>query len=182
MEASGRRLGQPERGMPPVRGALVERLLWPLAAGWIGGFLGNALLGAAFSSPPIRAVLYHPDWQSRLFIDITPQRDIAVSVIGLVVLSGLHGVLYRQLAPSIPGRTWVAKGLAWGVMLWALYWLFQEWFIYVTLLKEPIALALVELAILLAGSLLEGMVIAGLLSGTSIAAPRVKMSTEQKSD
>jgi hypothetical protein len=44
--------------------------------------------------------------------------------------------------------------------------LFQEWFIYVTLLHEPIALALVELAILLAGALIEGMAIAWLLERT----------------
>lgn len=165
MEASSSRLGQSESDLPQGgRGAPLERLVWPLAAGWIGGFVGNALLGAAFSSPMVRAVLYHPDWQSRLFIEITPQRDIAVSVLGLIMLSGLHGVLYRQLAPSLPGRTWLGKGLAWGVVVWALYWLFQEWFIYVTLLKEPIALALVELVILLTGSLLEGIVIAGLLA------------------
>lgn len=176
MEASARREAS-ESDRPKKRGVLLDRLLWPLAAGWIGGFVGNALLGAAFSSPPVRALLYHPEWQSRLFIEITPQRDIAVSVIGLVVLSGLHGIAYKQLSPSLPGRTWLGKGLAWGVILWALYWLFQEWFIYVTLLKEPIALALVELAILLAGSMLEGLVIGRLLTGAKLSASSVPMST-----
>lgn len=146
---------------------MTMRVLWPTVAGWIGGFVGNALLGVAFSSPWVRGVLYHPAWQSRLFIDITPQRNIAVSVVGLIVLSGLHGVIFNQLAPSIPGRSWLAKGLAWGAILWAIYWLFQEWFIYVTLLKEPLPLALLELLILLVGSLLEGVVIARLLAGRS---------------
>jgi hypothetical protein len=138
-----------------------------MLAGWTGGFVGNALLGATFSSPWMRAALYHPGWQSRLFIDITPQRDIAVSVIGLIALSGLHGILFRQFAPSIPGRSWLEKGLAWGVILWAVYWLFQEWFIYITLLREPLPLALLELLILLFGSLLEGVVIARLLTAGS---------------
>lgn len=182
MEASGRRTEEPESDLPKERGVLIDRLLWPLAAGWFGGFVGNALLGAAFSSPPVRTLLYHPEWQSRLFIDITPQRDIAVSVIGLVVLSGLHGVAYKQVSPSLPGRTWLGKGMAWGGMLWALYWLFQEWFIYVTLLKEPIALALVELAILLAGSLLEGVVIGWLLSGTRFTSRLTSVRSEQKRD
>lgn len=141
-----------------------QRIARSLVAGWIGGFLGNALLGIVFSSPWVRSLLYDPGWQSRLFIDITPQRDIAVSVAGLVVLSGLHGLLYELLAPSIPGRTWFTKGLAWGGMIWALYWLFQEWFIYVTLLREPLPLALLELVILLAGALLEGIVIARVLA------------------
>lgn len=157
------------------------RILWPMVAGWIGGFLGNALLGAAFSSPWVRAVLYHPGWQSRLFIDITPQRDIAVSVVGLIALSGLHGILFRQLVLSLPGRSWLEKGLVWGVILWAIYWLFQEWFIYVTLLHEPLPLALLELFILLFGSLLEGAVIARLLIGRSPAVSPDKLQHQRGS-
>ena len=134
-----------------------------LLAGWVGGFLCNALLGALFSSPLVQSILYNPEWQSRLFLEITPQRNIAVSVVGLIVLSGVHGVLFWRLAPAIPGRVWITKGLAFGVGLWATYWLFQEWFIYITLLDEPIALALLELSILLCGSLLEGAAIAWLL-------------------
>jgi hypothetical protein len=134
-----------------------------LLAGWIGGFIGNAFLGALFSSPFIAAVLYNPFWQSRLFIEITPQRNIAVSVIGLIVLSGLHGVLFQQLSPAIPGRAWLAKGLVFGAGIWATYWLFQEWFIYITLLNEPFLLALLELVVLFCGSLLEGAVIAWFL-------------------
>lgn len=131
-----------------------------VVAGWLGGFLGNGLLGALFSTPMVRDLLYDPARQSELFIAVTPQRDIAVSVIGLVVLSGIHGILFSILRESIPGRTWMQKGLWWGFALWALYWLFQEWFIYVTLLREPVVLAALELCLLLLGSLLEGVVIA----------------------
>ena len=152
-----------------------QRIGHALLAGWVGGFVGNALLGALFSSPWIRAALYHPAWQSPLFIEITPQRNIAVSVTGLIVLSGLHGALFHQLAPSIPGRCWLAKGLLFGTAIWATYWLFQEWFIYVTLLKEPILLALLELAILLCGSLVEGAAIAWFLIGRT----RSKLDGEQ---
>ena len=147
-----------------------QRLGYALLAGWVGGFVGNALLGALFSSPWIMSALYHPGWQSPMFIEITPQRNIAVSVIGLVVLSGLHGALFQQLAPSIPGRSWLTKGVAFGAAIWATYWLFQEWFIYVTLLKEPLLLALLELAILFCGSLLEGAVIAWFLIGRTRSA------------
>ena len=136
---------------------------YALAAGWIGGLAGNALLGALFSSPLIRGTLYHPDWQSSLFIEVTQQRDIAISVAGLILLSGLHGLLFEQLWQSIPGRSWLTRGFVFGAAVWANYWLFQEWFIYVTLFKEPLLLALLELAILLCGSLVEGTVIAWLL-------------------
>ena len=45
-----------------------------------------------------------------------------------------------------------------------MYWVFQEWFIYRTLLHEPWRLVAVELAVLLAGSLVEGVVIAALMT------------------
>lgn len=134
-----------------------------LIAGWLGGFVGNAFLGAAFTSGWVKGVLYHPDWQSALFLQITPQRDIAVSVIGLVVLSGIHGLLFQKLQTALPGRTAWQKGAFWGLCIWAMYWLFQEWFIYITLLGEPFMLASLELAILLIGSLIEGIVIAKII-------------------
>lgn len=133
-------------------------------AGVLGGFLGNGLMGALFSSPPVQSILYNPEWQSPLFIELTPKRNIPVSVAGLVVLSVIHAWLFHVLMPSIPGKTWVKKGLFWGLTIWLMYWLFQEWFIYNTLLGEPLLLNLLELVVLLSGSLVEGLVIAFLLA------------------
>lgn len=131
-----------------------------ISAGLLGGFIGNGVLGALFSSPPIRDILYNPDWQSPLFLEVTPQRNIPVSVAGLVILSVIHSWLYAILRPSIPGATPLRKGLFWGLTIWAMYWVFQEWFIYRTLLHEPILLCALELVILLIGSLVEGVIIA----------------------
>ena len=138
-----------------------------IVAGVSGGFIGNGVLGAIFSSPPVRRVLYDPTIQSALFIDITPKRNIPVSVSGLVVLSVVHAWLFAVLRPSIPGSTWFRKGLFWGLAIWSMYWLFQEWFIYHTLLGEPIVLNLLELAILLTGALIEGVTIAYVLGNMS---------------
>jgi hypothetical protein len=130
-----------------------------VVAGLVGGFVGNGVLGAIFSSPPIQAILYNPDFQSPLFIEITPKRNIPVSVAGLVILSVIHAWLFSVLKPSVPGRTWIRKGLFWGLTIFLMYWLFQEWFIYNTLLGEPLLLSLLELSILLVGSLAEGVII-----------------------
>ena len=138
-----------------------------LFAGFVGGFIGNGIMGAIFSSPPITSILYDPNIQSELFIEITKQRNIPISVAGLVILSGIHGILYNQFYPSMPGRTWKTKGLFWGLVIWLMYWLFQEWFIYNTLLGEPLLLNMLELAILLIGSLAEGFVIAAVLEKMS---------------
>lgn len=140
------------------------RWAWSGAAGVFGGFVGNGVLGLLFSSDLVRGVLYDPSIQSALFLEITPQRNIPVSVAGLVVLSVVHGWLYARLAPAMPGGGWWQKGLYWGVALWALYWLPQEWFVYHTLLGEPLLLNLVELTLLLAGSVVEGVVIARCLT------------------
>ena len=140
-----------------------------LVAGLIGGFIGNGVLGALFSSPPIQSILYNPEWQSQLFIEITPKRNIPASVAGLVVLSTIHAWLFSVFMPSIPGKTWLRKGLFWGLTIWLMYWLFQEWFIYNTLLGEPLLLNALELSILLLGSLAEGIIIAFVLVRKSSA-------------
>jgi len=144
-----------------------------MLAGLLGGFLGNGVLGVIFSLPPVRAILYDPSIQSKLFIEVTPLRNIPVSVGGLVVLSMIHSWLFFVFMPSIPGRSWMRKGMFWGLVIWLVYWVFQEWFIYHTLLGEPILLNLLELAILLAGSLAEGIVIAFILA---------KRQTEQRAE
>jgi len=48
-----------------------------------------------------------------------------------------------------------------------MFWVFQKWFIYRTLLAEPLILTMVELILLLAGSLVEGLVITFVLRETS---------------
>jgi len=140
---------------------------WKIAvSGIAGGFIGNGILGAIFSSSPIRSLLYDPSIQSALFIEITPKRNIPVSVFGLVALSIIHSWLFAVMEPSIPGKTWVKKGLFWGMVIWAMFWVFQEWFIYHSLLGEPIILNILELAVLLVGSLVEGLVISFILRNT----------------
>ena len=135
-----------------------------LLAGLVGGFVGNGVLGALFSSPPIQRILYNPEWQSPLFIAITPKRNIPISVGGLVVLSVIHAWLFDVFHAAIPGRAWLQKGMFWGLTIWLMYWLFQEWFIYNTLLGEPLLLNVLELTILLSGSLVEGIIIAFFLA------------------
>lgn len=136
-----------------------RKLIRIVFAGIAGGFLGNGLMGAIFSFPFIKSVLYNPSLQSQLFIDITPKRNIPISVIGLIMLSILNAYFFWQFQPSIPGKQWLQKGLYWGLTISGMYWLFQEWFIYHTLLGEPLVLNMLELIVLTLGSLLEGIII-----------------------
>ena len=138
----------------------MNKIIKIIFAGLLGGFVSEAILGVLFVSPFIKSILYNPTIQSRLFLEVTPQRDLAASIIGLVILSIIHAWLYTVLMKSIPGDTWVKKGLFWGLIIWLMYWVFQEWFIYHTLLGEPFILNSLELVILLLGSFVEGLIIA----------------------
>ena len=136
-----------------------------VTAGLVGGFFGNGLMGAMFSLPFIKRVLYSPSLQSQLFLEITPKRSIPVSVAGLVALSILNAYFFWQFQPSVPGKSWLRKGLYWGITISSMYWLFQEWFVYHTLLGEPFVLNLLELVILTLGSLFEGVIISYIVLG-----------------
>lgn len=134
-----------------------------IAAGLIAGFVSEGFLGGIFMSSPIQKILYNPNWQSKLFLEVTPTRDVIPSVAGIVILSIAHSWLFIIFQKSIPGKTWINKGIFWGLTIWLMYWVFQEWFIYHTLLQEPILLTLVELTILLLGSFIEGLIISKFL-------------------
>ena len=138
-----------------------------IVSGLLAGLIGNAVLGILFTLPPIQSILYNPELQSSLFLEITVLRNVPYSVAGLVVLSVIHSALYYVFRSAMPGKTWLRKGLFWGLVIWLMFWVFQEWFIYHTLLQEPFLLNLLELVLLLVGSLLEGIVIAFFLSRKS---------------
>lgn len=134
-------------------------------AGLLGGFIGEGVMGGLFMSPPVQGILYDPELQSELFLSITPERDLFVSIAGMVVLSILHAWFFALFMPSMPGKSWLKKGVFWGFTIWLLYWVFQEWFVYHTLINEPLLLNLLELVILLLGSVVEGIVIARFFKG-----------------
>lgn len=131
--------------------------------GLLAGFISEGVLGAFFMLPAVQGILYNPDWQSKLFLEVTPTRDLFPSIVGLVILSIFHSWFFSIFQRAIPGKNWINQGLFWGFTIWVLYWMFQEWFIYHTLLKEPILLNLIELTILLFGSLVEGLIISKFL-------------------
>ncbi|RPG38676.1 MAG: hypothetical protein CBB72_000695 [Muricauda sp. TMED12] len=136
------------------------KIIW---VGLLAGLASELFLGALFMSSPVQSVLYDPDYQSKLFLEVTLQRNMAISIIGLIMLSVVHSWLFSLLSPSMPGGNWKQKGLFWGFTIWVMYWVFQEWFIYYTLLGEPIPLAILELTILLVGSIVEGLLISKFL-------------------
>lgn len=138
----------------------MNKTLKIIFAGLVAGFVSEGILGVLFVNPLIKSILYNPNIQSQLFIEITSQRNLIISIAGVIVLSIIHAWLYTIFAKSVPGTTWVRKGLFWGLTIWLMFWVFQEWFIYHALLNEPLILNALELALLLIGSCTEGLIIA----------------------
>lgn len=140
-----------------------NRTVTIIYSGLLAGLISEGILGALFMSPPVQSVLYNPDLQSPLFLQVTLTRALFPSIAGIVVLSIAHSWLFHLFQPSVPGNTRIKKGMFWGFTIWLMYWVFQEWFIYHTLLQEPLLLNLLELTILLVGSLIEGLIISWFL-------------------
>ena len=80
-----------------------------------------------------------------------------------MVLSIVHSWLFIVFQKTITGTSWIKQGFFSDFTIWLMYWVFQEWFIYHTLLQEPIVLNLLELTILLIGSFIEGLIISRFL-------------------
>lgn len=91
----------------------MQRIIKIILTGLIAGFISKGILGVFFTIPFIKSILYNPNIQSQLFIEITPHRDIPFSVAGLVVLSVIHAWLFVIFVSEIPGETWIKKGFFW---------------------------------------------------------------------
>jgi hypothetical protein len=153
-----------------------NRTIRIICTGLLAGFVSEGILGLLFTNPLVRSILYNPGLQSPQFLVVTSSRvvPLPLTIAGLIILSIIHAWLFAKFQPAVPGSTWVRKGLFWGFTIWLMYWVFQEWFIYMTLLGEPIPLVALELTLLLTGSLVEGLIISRLLhQPANICVPEV---------
>lgn len=131
-----------------------------VVSGIIGGAVGYAVTAAIFSTQAVKEIIFNPDIQSKVFISLLQNGNMPLAAAGLILLSVIHSWLFELLRPSIPGHTWFAKGLFWGLVIWLMFWLFQEWFVFLALVKQPWHLSAFELLLKLPGALIEGAIIA----------------------
>ena len=76
----------------------------------------------------------------------------------LAVLGAVHGLVFAIIATGLPEDT-IRRGLLYGLIIWLMSTLFFELQGPLALLAEPLPLVAIELAIGLAGALVEGLVI-----------------------
>lgn len=160
--------------------AIVPSLQVPRSVRWwfagsAGALAGQMVLGLLFTSGAVRQVLFDPTRQSAAFLELAPTRDIPLSVAGLVVLGGIYGWLAMLVASRYPRASAAVRGLRLAALVWCVYWLPQEWFIYHTLLREPLGLCGLELVLLALGSLVTGLVTVRVLDWVERGRSRVIM-------
>lgn len=130
--------------------------LWFVVVGLGAGFVSQGIMGALFMNPWSQAVLMDPGLQSSLYRELSVLRPLVPSIVGLVLWGLVPALLHRRLAH--PGPWWKA-GLVTGAWVWALFWLPQEWFMYITLLAEPVPLATLELVFAAVGCAVQGLIL-----------------------
>lgn len=132
-----------------------------VVAGLTAGFASQMVMAPLFLNPVTQGILYNPQLQSRIFLEITPLRNIVPSVIGLMLWGIVPAFLYQRLDIRSDKKT--VRGVYLALWIWLLYWLPQEWFIYVTLLGEPLHLAAFELLLTAIGTIVQGLILVWML-------------------
>ena len=142
---------------------------WGALAGVAGGVASVFVLGFFFGIA--RGIIQNPAYQSPKLIAVwTSLHPLPRAVtqpwlifLGFVLLGALHGLVFAQIAPSLPGRGW-RKGLSFAVVLWVLMPLFFEFYTPWNMFHEPEPLVLLELLLWVPGMLAEGLTIAAIYS------------------
>lgn len=101
---------------------------------------------------PAQALLADPERQSAKFLAAFSEPPLprmaeqpVVLPIGLLVVGLAHALAYRWVGRTLPGPGW-RRGLAFGVLAWALMVPWFEFYLPWNVLREPLPLVLLEAA------------------------------------
>lgn len=134
-----------------------------ILSGLLAGAVSNAVVGLIFTRKPVHAMIHDSSRNSRRYIDTASQMNLPVAIIGLILLSIIHSFIFAYIGASLPGATWISRGIVFGIMIWLFFWLFQEWFAFHCLLGVPFSLNFFRLCVLLIGAVIEGIIISWLV-------------------
>jgi hypothetical protein len=114
---------------------------------------------------PAQQVLTDPAHQSAkmlaVFFELDPPPMIAVSPLvlplGCLGLGIIFAFVFAVLWPGVPGKRWWQKGLAFGGLSWLLVFPWFEFYLPWNVLREPLPLVGLELALWLGVKLCTGL-------------------------
>lgn len=116
----------------------------------VGAMLNMFLLFGLFTNPYSQQIIFSEDFgQSSKLVGvwktIQPVPTLESLIPALIVTPAVYSFLFAVLYDSIPGNGRIAKGVFYGVILWALIAVFFELFVPNGLFGEPVLLLAYEL-------------------------------------
>ena len=84
-------------------------------------------------------------------------------IAGFLVFTVLHAIVYARIAPALPGRTWIGKGLSLAAGIWVFQYGYFEFFGPFNQYHEPLYLIAYELFLQAIMALVEGLLLARLI-------------------
>ena len=91
------------------------------------------------------------------------QQPSAPMIAGFFLFTLLHVLVYLRLAPVLPGKGWVGKGLSLALGIWVFQYGYFEFFTPFNQYREPLPLIAYELMLQGIMAAVEGLTIARLL-------------------
>jgi hypothetical protein len=92
---------------------------------------------------------------------ITEQPSIVMGA-GFLLFTFFHVLVYRRLAPLLPGKGWAGKGLSLALGIWVFQYGYFEFFTPFNQYREPVYLIIYEMLLHGIVAAVEGLIIARL--------------------
>ena len=132
-----------------------------LGFGWNGG---GILIRSSMQSKKLIAV-----WTQLEPIPLVVNAPAPI-IIGIVLFGVFHAYIFRWLSPVLSGGV-LQQGLQFGGLVFAMTFLFWEFFTPFNLFGEPLQLILLELVFWACIAAADGLVIAAIIGGKKPAVP-----------
>lgn len=138
----------------------------------VAGVLMQAVTAALWMNPLTRRTILTPEFgQSQKLINVWTvweplprlmEQPSVPMIAGFFVFTFFHVLAYRRLAPVLPGRGWLGKGLALALGIWIFQYGYFEFFTPFNQYREPLSLIAYELGLQGIMAAIEGVAIARL--------------------
>ncbi len=144
-----------------------------IVATLVAGALMQAATALVWMNPLTTRLILTPEFgQSQKLINvwtlweplprITQQPSVPM-IAGFLLFTLLHVLVYLRLAPLLPGRGWVGKGLSLALGIWVCQYGYFEFFAPFNQYREPLPLIAYELGLQGIMAAVEGLAIARVL-------------------
>lgn len=142
---------------------------------WLRGLLGGAVgvvVGFAVSFPLFFVIgpstIFNEDIQSHKVLSAWEDEplplyatNLGIVLVGYAIIGALLGLVFVGIVGSLPSPT-VRRGIAYGLVVFAVAFVFAEFAFPFALLLEPLPLVALELAIQFPAAIIAGLVISAI--------------------